>query len=207
MQKTEKFWNKVSRKYAKSPIKDMDAYNRTMERTKFYLSRQDAVLEVGCGTGSTALLLADHVGRITASDISSEMIRIAKGKAEAQGVENVEFIRAEIFEDALGKGPFDVVLAFNLLHLVEDTPAAIRRIRALLKPGGLFISKTVCLGEHSRLLRYVIPVMQAMGLAPYVRYMTAAELASIIRQEGFEIVETGSYPARPPRPFIVAKKV
>ncbi|NRG19147.1 class I SAM-dependent methyltransferase [Rhizobiales bacterium] len=207
MQKAEKFWDKASRRYAKSPVKNMEAYNRTMERTKFYLSKEDDVLEVGCGAGSTALLLADQARRITATDISSEMIRIAEDKAKAQGVENAEFICAEIFEDALGKGPFDVALPFNLLHLVEDAPAAIRRIRGLLKPGGLFISKTVCLGGHSRLLRYVIPAMQAIGLAPYVSYLTAAGLASIIREEGFEIIETGNYPAKPPRPFIVAKKV
>ena len=72
-----KFWDKIAAKYAKSPIKNMEAYNQTMDRTKSHLAKDDSVLEVGCGTGSTALLLADSVQHITASDISANMIDIA----------------------------------------------------------------------------------------------------------------------------------
>ena len=53
MRNPEKFWDKVAKKYAKSPIKNLQAYNETMERTKTHLSVGDSVLEVGCGTGST----------------------------------------------------------------------------------------------------------------------------------------------------------
>ena len=57
MHKTAKFWDKAAAKYAKSPIEDIEAYNYTIGRTRSYLSPTDRVLEVGCGTGSTALLL------------------------------------------------------------------------------------------------------------------------------------------------------
>jgi len=100
----------------------------------------DDVLEVGCGTGSTALLLADSVKQITAIDISSNMIDIASNKAKDPQIENVNFIQSTLFDDTLEKRSFDVILAFNFLHLLEDTPEAIRRINELLKLEGLFIA-------------------------------------------------------------------
>lgn len=207
MRGAEQFWDKIAKKYAKSPIKNMQAYNETMERTRAHLSAGDSVLEVGCGTGSTALLLAGSVQRITASDISSSMIDIAGNKAQDQQVENVDFIQAILSDDTFENGTFDAVLAFNFLHLLEDTPAAIRRINALLKPDGLFISKTVCLAEQSRLLRVLVYVMQKLGMAPYVGFLKIVELDEIVANGNFRIVETGLYPPSPPSRFIVARKM
>jgi ubiquinone/menaquinone biosynthesis C-methylase UbiE len=55
--------------------------NKTLDCTRKHLSASDNVLEVGCGTGTTALLLAPSVKQITASDISSRTIEIAREKA------------------------------------------------------------------------------------------------------------------------------
>ena len=61
MQETMKFWDGIAEKYAKRPISDMAAYEYTLGRTRSYLKPEDQVLELGCGTGSTALLLAGDV--------------------------------------------------------------------------------------------------------------------------------------------------
>jgi len=212
MQNAARFWDKAAEKYAKSPIADMDAYTYTLERTRSYLSPNDNVLEVGCGTGSTALLLAGDVRQITASDLSSNMIRIGSEKAQAQGISNVKFVTAELFDSAIENGPYDAILALNLLHLLEDMPAAIRRINSLLKPGGTFISKTVCqLGSGTplrfRILKIVLPLMQLIGKAPYVNFMEIRELEDIISSGGFKIIETGNYPKSPPCHYVVARKI
>ena len=212
MQNAAEFWDKIAKKYAKSPIEDMDAYTYTLERTRSYLSPKDGILEVGCGTGSTALLLAGDVRKITASDLSGNMIQVGSKKAQDQSVKNVEFVTAELFDNAIEKGPYDAVLAFNLLHLLDDTPAAIRRINGLLKPGGTFISKTVCLPGSGaplkfRLIKMILPLMQLIGKAPYVKFMEIKELEEIISSGGFRIIETGNYPASPPSRYIVARKM
>ena len=196
--------------FQKSPIGNIDAYEYTLGRTRSYLSATDKVLEVGCGTGSTALILAADVDRIIATDISKNMIGIAKKKAKDQDVSNVTFVTAEIADAGKDEGPYDAVLALNLLHLLEDLPAALRRIHGLLKPGGVFISKTVCLpGKGApikyRLMKAILPIMQFLGKAPYVNFMDAGELEDGIAAQGFKILETGNHP--PPSRYIVARKI
>src|SRR5690606_31668869 len=73
-----RFWDRAARKYARDPIKDMIGYERTLDRTVQLLRASDVVLELGCGTGTTALKLAPHVARIVAADVSQEMIAIAQ---------------------------------------------------------------------------------------------------------------------------------
>lgn len=205
------FWDKVATRYARLPVRNEAAYAETLDRTRAYLKPTDRVLEIGCGTGTTALKLADSVESILATDVSGNMIGIATGKLAGGEAGNVSFRQAEIGADTLGGGAFDVVLAFNLLHLIGDTAGAVRRVRDQLKPGGLFISKTVCLSEAGPLLRalfrLLIPVMQLFGKAPFVRFLKISELETLIGSEGFEIIETGNYPAKPPSRFIVARKV
>lgn len=212
MQNAAEFWDKTAEKYSKSPIADMDSYTYTLQRTRSYLGPSDNILEVGCGTGSTALLLAEHVNQITASDLSGNMIKVGSQKAREQGISNVKFVNAELFDNEIENGPYDAVLALNLLHLLEGVPQAIQRINSLLKPGGVFISKTVCV-EGSRLpfkfrmIKMILPLMQLVGKAPYVNFMRIDELEDIICGGGFKIIETGNYPASPPSRYIVARKI
>ena len=114
------FWDEIADKYAKQPIKDRASYEKTIERVRERLEGTERVLEIGCGTGSTALLLAPNCKELIASDISSRMVEIARDKAAAEGVDNVRFDHANVFDEALEEGSFDVVMAFNLLHLVDD---------------------------------------------------------------------------------------
>ncbi|WP_422364878.1 class I SAM-dependent methyltransferase [Pelagibius sp.] len=206
MQSSEKFWDTRAEDYAQSPIKNLPAYHEALARTKSYLSAEDRVLEVGCGTGSTALLLAGLVKHITATDFSSNMIAIGRRKAQEQGITNVTFEQATPFDDIGAQEPFDVVMAYNLLHLLEDMPKALGHLHGLLKPGGLFISKTVCLAEESRLWRVLIFLMQRIGFAPFVNSLKVSELEDGITAQGFEIIETGSYPSYSRGRYIVARK-
>ncbi len=170
-------------------------------------------MELGCGTGSTALALAGAAAEIVATDFSAAMIALGKQKAAGAGVSNLRFMVAEPGDARLlADGTFDVVMGFHLLHLIEDLPRALAQIHDHLRPGGLFISKTFCRpgpGEGNMeylLTRLALPVMQAFGKAPFVGFMKVEKLEQHVIDAGFEIVETGTYPARPPRRFLVARK-
>lgn len=202
-----RFWNRAARKYATDPIKDLAGYERTVDRTRQMLNGSVTVLELGCGTGTTALRLAPHIARLVATDVSSEMIAIAREKAAAQNQPNVEFVAAAAHHVPWPDGSFDAVLAFNLLHLVADRPALYAKLLAVLKPGGLFISKTACLSEMNRLIRLAVPVMRAIGKAPHVDFFTATELEREITAAGFAIAERARHGSgrKDARIFIVAR--
>ena len=200
------FWDKIARKYADKPVDDMDAYEDTLARTRLHLNATDRVLELGCGTGTTALKLAGDVAHITATDISSEMIAIANEKIAVAGSENVIGVHATIAEAGYGEEPFDAVLAFNLLHLLPDLPDDLLQIRQKLQPGGVFISKSGCLREAPIWIRLALPVMRLIGKAPYVRSFSARQLETMMVEAGFEVIETQTYPGIAPTHLIAARR-
>ena len=209
MKQDSAFWDKLAPKYRRQSISNMDAYHATLARVRTYLSAGARVLELGCGTGGTALQLAGDVHSIVATDFSPGMIAQAEAR---DGAANVTFLTADVFDARLEPGVFDVVLGFNLFHLVPDAGAEFARIHDLLPSGGLFISKTPCIGEPRLgfkfgLLRMLVPLMQAVGKAPFVRYFKTRDLVAEIRAAGFEILETGNYPAIPPSHLVVARKL
>ncbi|WP_406648240.1 methyltransferase domain-containing protein [Aliisedimentitalea scapharcae] len=210
MQASAKFWDGIAEKYARNPISDMASYQHTLDRTASYLGAEDTVLELGCGTGSTALELASGVRQFVASDVAEGMLTIGKNRASEQGVGNVDFVQADVMVPP--KGPFDAVLAFNVLHLLDDLDTALISIRDSVKPNGFFISKTFCTPQDGgswkyKLLRMGLPILQLVGKAPYVRFLQVEELDSALERAGFEIVEQDSFPARNARRFLVARRL
>ena len=101
------------------------------------------------------------------------------------------------------------MLGFNILHLVRDRPRTFAAARALLRPGGLFISKTPCLREMNPLIRWALPLARALGKAPYVDVFDAKTRQREIEAAGFEIVERARHGAKgkDPRIFIVARRL
>jgi len=203
-----RFWDRSSRNYAKGAVADQAGYQRTLDRTRALLKPGDHVLELGCGTGTTALLLAGDVQSYLATDISAAMIAIAGEKHAVQPMPSLVFRTATADTLAPDAAPFDAVLGFNYLHLVRDLPRTLQRIHALLGPQGLLISKTPCVGDMNPLIRLVLPAMRAIGKAPYAGVFRAADLSEYMRAAGFDILATESHATkgRDNRPYIVARK-
>lgn len=209
MQPNIAFWDRIAPKYRTSPISDEAAYEATLERVISHLHAEDRMLELGCGTGATALRLAPYVSEMVATDFSAGMIEQAEAR---EGADAVQFLATDVWDNRFAPGSFDAVAGFNLFHLVSDMEAQFRRVAELLRPGGLFISKTPCLTDPSASLKYrlmvkVIPVMQLFGKAPFVKFHSIKALEGSIEAAGFEIIEMGNYPVNPPSHFVVARKL
>jgi ubiquinone/menaquinone biosynthesis C-methylase UbiE len=210
---SSRFWDKLARKYAASPIKDMETYEVWLARVAEHLGPDDQVLEVGCGTGSTALRLAPGVKSYLSTDYSAAMIEIADEKLKADPVDNLRFLQADPFDERLemasggSDSGYDAALAFSFLHLTDDPQATVQRISALLKPGGLFISKTVCIGPKRWLLGPLIAVMRLFGKAPRVHMMGETDVDALMEQCGFEIIEKKTYGKSFGSRFLVARKL
>lgn len=200
------FWDKIAPKYAAQPVKDIAAYQTTLDHTRSYLKPGDRVLEIGCGTGSTAIDLAPAVAEYVATDVSGKMVEIGREKTWDAGLKNLSFMRAAADQGVLPEGPFDAVLAFNALHLLDNLDAGLAEMHDRLAPGGLLISKTVCLGGPLSPFRPLIATMQLFNKAPHVLYLSGDRLRDRIEAAGFEITDTQDFNNSAKRPYFVARK-
>jgi SAM-dependent methyltransferase len=204
-----RFWDRIAVKYAADPIADMAGYEATLRRVQGLLSADQDVLEIGCGTGSTALRLAPFTRRLLATDVSAGMIAIARAKLVAAPVPRLSFAVADAETPVAGLGEYDAVLAFNVLHLVTDLDRALELAAQTLRPGGLLISKTACISEMNPLVPYLaLPLMRVVGKAPHVLCFDADALRSAIARRGMDIVSVERHGTRGKdfRVFIVARK-
>jgi ubiquinone/menaquinone biosynthesis C-methylase UbiE len=205
MDYSRKFWDWFAERYSKQPIADEAAYLKKLQLTREYLRPEMDVLEFGCGTGPTAIAHAPYVKHIRAIDTSSKMIEIAKRKADEAGVDNVSFEQAAIEEVSVSDQSLDAILGLNILHLLRNKEEVIAKAHALLRPGGVFVSSTHCLGDTQNFIRLLAPLGGFFGLLPAVKVFTTRELQDSLTDADFEIDHQWQ-PGKGKGVFIVAKK-
>ena len=96
-----------------------------------------SVLDLGCGTGSLAVLLAEEGHEVTGVDLSARMLEQAEAKAVQHGVQ-VRFLLGDASEPPVAPG-FDVVLARHVLWVLPDASAAIDRWLSLVTATGRLV--------------------------------------------------------------------
>jgi 2-polyprenyl-3-methyl-5-hydroxy-6-metoxy-1,4-benzoquinol methylase len=93
---------------------------------------------------------------------------------------------------------------------VEDSAQVMDRVNQLLKPGGIFISATPCLGEKtflSVLMNIPIFLLSSVGVIPSITFFSASSLTALITNAGFQMIEQKDLSVRPLREcFIVARR-
>ena len=205
-----RFWDRFANGYAGGTIADWAGYERSLVRTRELLGPDASVLEIGCGTGSTALTLSLFTGPYLATDIAPRMIALAKQRQAASPRPNLRFMVEDADATASDMaGPFDAVLAFNLLHLLTDLDRALAAVAATLRPGGLFISKTACVAEMNPLVPHlIVPLMRALGRAPALLCLNESGLVRALAGSGLDVIaiERHGSTRRDIRAFIVARK-
>ncbi|NQW12052.1 MAG: class I SAM-dependent methyltransferase [Alphaproteobacteria bacterium] len=205
MSEPSAFWDRMAERYSRKPVADEAAYQKKLRITRSYLHADMEVLEFGCGTGSTAITHAPYVKHILAIDISSKMIEIARAKADAAKVANVTFKQAAIDDFSEADRAFDAVMGHSVLHLVEDRDGIVSKVHRMLKPGGVFVSNTACLGDRMKFFKFIGPIGTFLGLMPMVKVFTTQELIDSLTGAGFAIDRQWK-PDKAVSVFIVAKK-
>nr|WP_155859937.1 class I SAM-dependent methyltransferase [Kordiimonas gwangyangensis] len=205
MKPAKAFWDGAAERYSKSKISDQESYERKLELTRAYFTPDMELLEVGCGTGSTAILHAPYVKHIRATDISENMLTIAREKAAAAGITNIGFECTSVDALDVPDGSIDMALALSILHLLPNRAEVLKTLHRALKPGGYLVTSTVCLEDGYAFLKYIIPVLQWFGKAPYVDFLTAGELEDEFSAAGFRVAENWR-PGPKKAVFMVLKK-
>lgn len=205
MKKSDRFWDWRAKPYDEQAQKDEDI-PRAVERVAKYLAADDTVLDFACGTGVASFKIASDVNEVDAIDASAGMIDLAKERAREREVANVHFAQKTIFDEELVRDSYDVILAFNILHLLEDAKEAVQRASELLKPGGLLVSMTPCLGEAGVVLRTLLPLISKVGILSYLRTFRISDMTDLMSDSGLRILESEVFEGTIPSCLVVARK-
>ena len=185
----EKFWNLIASKYAASPISDKSAYDRKIRKIKSYLTTDLVALDIGCATGTQCGDIADSLKQVTGIDISGKLLAIAEKRMAERKLDNVKFMQTTVLDEYFQADSFDVVMAFYVLHFYEDIDGVFKRIHDLLKPRGLFISETACLGEKSIILQKTLRFAGQLGFLPLINLLTTQQLEQSLETAGFTLLD------------------
>ena len=110
----------------------------------------ERVLDIGCGTGLSTVRAAEAVGaqgHATGADIAEQML--VKARAQADGVQNADFLCADAQTHAFEDGAFDAVISRFGVMFFADPPAAFANIARAVKPGGRMVFMTWASGPEN----------------------------------------------------------
>lgn len=201
------FWNRRSEVFDKQVLSVYEnAYRKTVKRSAAFLKKEDRVFEIGCGTGVATIPLSKYVKEITATDISENMIQKAREKAKNQSKDNIIFRTGELTEMEVEPESYDVVAAYNVLLYMKNQEEVLKKVYEVLKPGGIFLSATDCLGRNLSKDSVKKFWKSKLHLMPYVAFDTPISLMRKIQKNGFEVLEIVNLHKNPPNIFIAAKK-
>jgi 2-polyprenyl-3-methyl-5-hydroxy-6-metoxy-1,4-benzoquinol methylase len=119
-------------------------------------------LEIGCGTGTFTRLMAMQANHVTATDLSGEMIRVARHRST--GYPNIDYSVGDILEMDLSVSQFDCIVMIATLHHLP-TESVLEKLKQALTPEGVLIlhdllTPTGTLSRAADLVRF--PVSMAM---------------------------------------------
>ena len=206
--KSSRFWDKRSKVFDEQVLSVYEnAYKKTIKRSIPFLKPEDTMLEIGCGTGNATIALSQYVKKITAIDISEEMMLKAAEKAKEEGRENITFRQKDLLELDIEPESYDVVAAYNVLLYMKNQEKVLEKIYDILKPGGVFLSATDCLGRNLSKESVRKFWKSKLHLMPYVSFDTPVGLMRKIQRKGFLVIEIVNLHRNPPNIFIVAQKI
>ena len=206
--KSSRFWDKRSKVFDEQVLSVYEnAYKKTIKRSIPFLKPEDTMLEIGCGTGNATIPLSQYVKKITAIDISEEMMLKAAEKAKEEGIENITFRQKDLLELDIEQESYDVVAAYNVLLYMKNQEKVLEKIYDILKPGGVFLSATDCLGRNLSKESVRKFWKSKLHLMPYVSFDTPVGLMRKIQRKGFLVIEIVNLHRNPPNIFIVAQKI
>lgn len=190
--KEAKYWNKAATTY--------EAYDEWLAKSLIRAVSQKLiqehdpgeVVEFGCGTGLFTKPLAQNAKHIVATDISDEMIKIARTRLE--GYQNITVEKADCKNTSFSSGRFDTVFMGNLINVIQNPQKALQESWRILRNDGMLLitsgtSYSVSPFEKIKMLVKAMRVIRKWGIPP--RYFrnnySPDELGSLVESAGFKI--------------------
>ena len=135
------FWDNVAWIYdIFANVINRKANKALCEAVEKLISPADDVLECACGTGLLTKVIAPRCKSLIATDFSEKMLKRAKRKCKKYG--NAQFEQANILQLDFKDESFDIVVAANVIHLLDEPYRALKELDRVCKTGGKIIIPT-----------------------------------------------------------------
>ncbi len=95
-----------------------------------------SLLDLGTGTGRMLELFGPDIERGLGLDLSRDMLALARARLDRAGLKHCSVRHSDIYDLALPRDSFDVVIIHQVLHFLDDSARAIREAARVLRPGG-----------------------------------------------------------------------
>ncbi len=174
-------------------IFDAPLFQEVRRRMAAFLARygrgsaHDRVLSLGCGDGRVESLMAPSVAEIVGIELSPVAVEQAQARAARGGATNVHFEVGDIQALAVRPASFDAVWALGVLHHLRDAEMEdlLRRSRAALRPGGVFVSNDPSAHRLVGLFKGLFARAYRTYHSPEERELEAGRLHHLFCRAGF----------------------
>lgn len=149
------------------------------------LTGGERVVDLGCGAGHTAMAVAPHAARVTAVDVTPEMLDVAAGLAARRGLTNIDFERHDATCLPYPDARFDVATSRVAAHHYHDPRPFVAEAARVLKPGGrLLLSDTVA--PEDAACDSFCNAFELLRDPSHVRNWRVSEWSALMREHGLE---------------------
>lgn len=147
------FWDKIAGLYDSAEFLNGKVYGEMLLMVRRLVPKGARVLDTAAGTGELSIAASKRAASVHCTDISVEMMKTAQRKVHRLGIENITFEQRNIFDLSDKDDTYDVVMAGNVLHLLNNPHRAIKELYRVTKPGGLILLPTfITKGKAKHLL-------------------------------------------------------
>ena len=157
------FWDRVSGLYDLAEWTNREVNAKARKRVGELVPVGARVLDCAAGTGEFSLAAAKRAGSVLCTDQSEAMLKQARRKVQKQGLSNVSFAHRDVTALSDPDGTYDVVIAGNVLHLLDDPEPAVRELWRVTAPGGRLILPTYLQGKVGAAYGAMIKIYQGVG--------------------------------------------
>lgn len=152
-------------------------------------------LDLGCGGGHVAYVMARHAGRVTAADISAEMLAAVEATSRARHLDHIETRVASVESLPFADGEFDFLATRFSAHHWRDLESGLREARRVLKTDGPAIFIDVS-GPAGAPLDTHLQAVELLRDPSHVRDYSLAEWTAALARSGFRIRNCRTWPLR-----------
>ena len=157
------FWDIVAPLYDTFEVFNK-AYRQMINKVRDLIPQEANVIELACGTGNVSLAISDKANKVLCTDISDSMLKTASKKARKRNISNIEFEKASIFETGKHDNSFDVVIASQILHLLDEPKQACNEIKRITRD--IAIVPIPLVREGTNWGKFLIKLYKVFGFKP-----------------------------------------